>query len=420
MASSLEAPAIGQDSSLGSTVVGSDLYIPDGTIHDMGNGSSSHRDLKQQATSEIPRIEPTLSQVVAQMKIVTAQTAIRAIKDISLAYELGPITSEAREQLEVDLDVNATPVMETQIHNAPYRTKVRKTEGEKEKRKYGRVLPGVRPVLGFGELLKIESADSLALADGTGDVELVLDPIEGTKRASNNSEGATAMSGGSIKGRLPEIPGEESAHYNNRRIAGRRVAQLIRDEGITGLSDKSITELAELTARAFNVPLSEVEFIYLDRERNQAEIDELRAIGVTKIRLIPDGDLVPALEVLTKDKPMVSAGSGGKEEAAIAAYGAKVTDGYFEGHYVDKDGGRLDEYPQTLTLDEMTPGNKEDYFVAFAAITDVPELGLARVDHVHEAGKDEYDVTVAVLTSEQSYLQKDVLKLQADGLPKAA
>src|SRR6185436_11173689 len=100
---------------------------------------------------ELPRIEPTRSQVISQMKIVTAETAVQAVKDISQAYgQIGPISSEAREQLEVDLDVNATPVMEAKIHEAPYRSKIKKVEGEKEKRKYGRVLPGMRPVLGFG------------------------------------------------------------------------------------------------------------------------------------------------------------------------------------------------------------------------------------------------------------------------------
>jgi fructose-1,6-bisphosphatase/sedoheptulose 1,7-bisphosphatase-like protein len=137
----------------------------------------------------------------------------------------------------------------------------------------------------------------------------------------------------------------------------------------------------------------------MNRARNQVLIEELEKAGVV-LDLIDSGDLMPALAALTQNKPILSMGSGGKQEAMIAACGAKALGGVFEMRYVTKEGKSVEEFSDILGLDDVASGKASDYFVSFASITGVPELGLA----VPEARGGNYIVPVATITSENAEL----------------
>ncbi len=345
----------------------------------------------------LSRRELSLTEVLSHYSLVNAIVAVEARGAIDALYASGVSLSESdRKSFADKLDRQATATMEQGLHSASFVSEVVPDgcEGIKENRKALELgegpadLPVLTGTYGAGDA--VDFSERHILVDSASKVKLIIDPVEGTTRASLNQEGAVAVIAGTITGEIAPIPPEDSpALYADRIVASPRLNGKVSLLKSPADNVRAVMQEFELTNP------KDVRVVVMNRPRNQALIEELEKAGVT-LDLIPSGDLMPALAALTRNKPILSMGSGGKQEAVIAACAAKALGGAFELQYVTKEGNRVEEFPDILRIDDVVSGSASGYFVNFASITGVPELDLP----VPEAKGGNYIVPVATITSE--------------------
>lgn len=276
------------------------------------------------------------------------------------------------------LDNYATVDLAAHFANADFGIVVLGCEGKKELRKDGIELETLEGFHGDPQGLRLE---------------LFADPIEGTTAAASNRVGSVAIVAGGLENGHNLVPPEDGdAQYMERIVAGPRLKGKISLDMSTG-------DIVRVAMEGFSLSdSSQLKVVVLERARNAKLIEGLETAGVTVVK-IDAGDLMPALAAL-KQQPIISMGSGGKEEAMIAAIAAKARGGVFEGRYVDKDGNASLQHPQALDLDNLCPGDPKKYFVSLASITGTPShgLGLLRVIPRGLNGKRVNQVSVVDVT----------------------
>jgi fructose-1,6-bisphosphatase II len=133
-------------------------------------------------------------------------------------------------------------------------------------------------------------------------------------------------------------------------------------------------ENVERVARAKGVRPSEISVVVLERDRHEALIDELRAVGA-KLLLIPDGDVAPAIAAAQPGTGVdLLMGIGGTPEGVIAAAALKCVGGGVQGKLWprnDEERGELVgagfDHDRVLTTDDLVSG--QDVFVAATGVT---------------------------------------------------
>ncbi len=367
---------------------------------DPGLGSVSRPGLAPRPDA-LPHRELSLTEVLSHYSRVNAAVAVDVRKSIDAKYALRErLGDDEAKAFAIWLDRETTPLMEQLLHEFPFVSRIVDCEGEKENRKDRESgngsadLPVLRGSYGMESLVPFSERHVLDTLGSASRIDLVIDPIEGTTRASLNQEGAVAIIAGTLTGNIAPIPPEDSpALYADRIVVSPRLMGKVFLDRSPHENVRAVMEEFRLTNPA------DVRVVVMKRARNQALIEELEKAGVT-LDLIDSGDLMPAIEALTQNRPILSMGSGGKTEAVIAACAAKALGGVFEMRYVAKNGDPVEEFPGLLRLDDVISGSASDYFVNFASITGVPELDLP----VPEARGGSYIVSVATITSENAGL----------------
>ena len=174
------------------------------------------------------------------------------------------------------------------------------------------------PMLYTGELLGNKNGPELDIA---------VDPLEGTNFVANNLPGGMSVIAIAEKGNLFNAP----ETYMNK-IATSKVEKGLIDldysikKNIFNLADFKNTDPSELTA------------CLLDRPRHKKIIDELRELKVN-LELISDGDVSGALLVSKPEyKVDIFLGIGGGPEGVLAASALDSYDCHFQGRFIfDKD-----------------------------------------------------------------------------------
>lgn len=416
---------------------------PDGSIHvrtDRPRPTPYANGHVQEAPPEFADRIPKLSvdTVVPFYQVAAARTAVGVDGANRERYRRRPISEKLREQFEVDLDVRATPALEANIHQAPFVSNVLRIERAKEFWKRGILLPDISGLYGFGALLAMEDRQVLHRPEfaNLGRANLVLDPIERTKEASRNSHalepehrgtGSSVQIGGSVNQEFGEIPTEEDgAFYADGITIDPVTARLVAKKGIESLLDLPKRDVLKLILEAHRErdPWL-IEAVGLRRPRNSVAMREWESLGV-RVNPIPDGDLTHKLDVVTSGRMKMVFGSGGKEEAMVALFGAKTQDkpdkgmpSHGEVRFVGKQGELVPGVSKILTLDQVAPGNSDNYFVVFASINGVPELGMDRVSKALVQGPEDseprpsmgsdYRVQVGTVTSRDRHIRKDLI-----------
>lgn len=361
--------------------------------------------------------QPTLRDVVSHVNYVVAHSAVASLRLINSFYadRTEPLPKKERDRFKVDLDNVATDVMEAGfnggitprfgvfVDDCEGLKELRKEEEEKEARRRAGIPEPEKPKIDLHILRGYYGPK-----DGKTRAYEVVDPVEGTTRASGDLEGAIATASGVLcnpgePSRLPFIPPEESdAKYMRRLVANRQL------RGIH--PQMRVRDIVKFAMERIKVEdPSQVEIVALERARNNALIDEIRESGAT-FTPIDSGDLVPGFSALRpvnmfKTKPedrrvIISMGSGGKTEALIAAIAAKAVGGVFFGWFEDGDGNASLQFPG-LKGNDWVPYKPEECFVSLAPVTGVDKkwgLELPRVDP-HVNGIIEYRVPVLDITS---------------------
>ena len=186
-------------------------------------------------------------------------------------------------------------------------------------------------VIGEGEL---DDAPMLYIGEKVGtnngpELDIAVDPLEGTNFAANNLPGALSVIAIAEKGNLFKAP-ETYMH----KIATGKV-----EKGLIDL-DYAIKKNIENLADYKNVAPSNLTACVLDRPRHKKIIDELNALNVN-LKLISDGDVAGALLVTNSIYGVdIYMGIGGGPEGVLAAAALDAHDCHFQGKFIfenDKD-----------------------------------------------------------------------------------
>jgi fructose-1,6-bisphosphatase II len=201
-------------------------------------------------------------------------------------------------------------------------------------------------VIGEGEK---DSAPMLFNGERVGngrppDVDVAVDPVDGTRPTAEGRRGALAVLALSERGTM-YAPGD--LVYMDKIAVG---------EGARGVVDLDapVGHNLEAIARALGKDLDEITAIILDRERNAPHIAAAREAGV-RIRLISDGDISAAIATAVPDSGIdVLLGIGGSPEAVTAACAMICLGGEMQCRLWPRDDAeRAYAHDQGLDLDQI-------------------------------------------------------------------
>lgn len=220
-------------------------------------------------------------------------------------------------------------------------------------------------VIGEGE---IDEAPMLYIGEHVGaggpEVDIAVDPIEGTNLIAKGQNGAIAVMAIAEKGGLLHAPDM----YMEKICVGPRGAGAI---DIT----KSLTENIQNVAAKMCRKVDEINLVMLDRERHYGLMKEARDLGA-RIMLISDGDVNPAMECCIEGSGVhMVVGTGGAPEGVLAAAALKCAGGDMQARL--KPGNEeeirrchemgVKDVNQVLTLDDLV--RTDDVIFAATAIT---------------------------------------------------
>jgi fructose-1,6-bisphosphatase II len=204
------------------------------------------------------------------------------------------------------------------------------------------------------------------VGNGVGpDVDVAVDPLEGTRLAANGAPNAIAVIAVAERGTM-FFPG--AAVYMDKIAVGAEGADAID-------INRSAAENVRRVAEAKGVRPQDMAVVVLDRDRHESLIAELREVGA-KVRLITDGDVAPAIAAAREGTGVdMLMGIGGTPEGVISAAAIKSLGGAMQGRLWPRDdderGRLLDagyDVERVLTHDDLVAG--ADLFVAATGVTD--------------------------------------------------
>ena len=211
-------------------------------------------------------------------------------------------------------------------------------------------------VIGEGEL---DKAPMLYIGEklGTGngpDLDIAVDPLEGTNFVANNQPGALSVIAIAEKSNLLNAP----ETYMDK------IAISISEKGIVDLDNsvkKNISNLADFK----NKQPGELTACLLDRPRHKNIIEELKFMGVN-IKLISDGDVSGALLVSQENYNVdIFMGIGGGPEGVLAATALDALGCFFQGRFIfDTDQNKkrakemgINDFDKKYELNEIISGD---------------------------------------------------------------
>ena len=204
---------------------------------------------------------------------------------------------------EMAADQAAVDAMRSELNRLPIRGTVVIGEGERDE----------APMLYIGE----------EVGSGEGpEVDIALDPLEGTTICAKNLPNSLAVIAIAEKGSLLFAPDV----YMDKIAIGPGYPA-----GIVDLDAPAVENIENL-AKAKGVPISEITACILDRPRHARLIDEVRQTGAA-IRLIGDGDVAGVIHTTDPDETGIDIylGIGGAPEGVLAAAALRCIGGQMQG-----------------------------------------------------------------------------------------
>ena len=182
-------------------------------------------------------------------------------------------------------------------------------------------------VIGEGEL---DEAPMLYLGEKVGtmkgpELDIAVDPLEGTNFAANNLPGALSVIAIANKGNL----------FNAPETYMEKISADVSESGVIDL-DFSVTKNIHNLAEFKNKRPENLTACILDRPRHNGIIDQLKTLNVN-LKLISDGDVSGALLVTDeKYKVDIFLGIGGGPEGVLAASALDAYNCFFQGRFLFK------------------------------------------------------------------------------------
>ncbi len=178
-----------------------------------------------------------------------------------------------------------------------------------------------RIVIGEGER---DEAPMLYIGEELGrggfEVDIAVDPVEGTNLVANGLPNSIAVMAISERGGLLNAPDT----YMKKLAVGPKAAPYVH-------IDASVRDNLEAVSNALEKPINDVTVVILDRPRHTELIRQVREVGA-RIKLISDGDVDACIATAVPGTGVhVAMGIGGAPEGVLAAAALKCMGGNFMG-----------------------------------------------------------------------------------------
>ena len=236
---------------------------------------------------------------------------------------------------KIGADKAAVDAMRTELNILDINGKVVIGEGELDE----------APMLYIGEMLGTKNGP---------DIDIAVDPVEGTNFAAKNLPGALSVIAIAGKGNLFHAP----ETYMNK------IAANVDQKNVVDLDFNIKTNLDNL-AQYKNKNIEDLSVCILDRPRHKKIIDEIHNLGA-KTKLITDGDVAGALLVTNKNFNIdLFIGIGGGPEGVLAASALDTFNCFFQGRFIfdnDDDKNRaknmgINDLNKKYSLNEIISGD---------------------------------------------------------------
>jgi fructose-1,6-bisphosphatase class II len=172
------------------------------------------------------------------------------------------------------------------------------------------------PMLYIGEKVGIAHALRGSAAAGFPQVDIAVDPLEGTNLCATGAGGAIAVLAASTSGGLLHAPDL----YMEKLVVGPSSKDHVS-------LDAPVHENLKAIARCLGRGVEDLVVIVLDRPRHEALIESIRATGA-RIRLIGDGDLSAGIAAAVVGSGVHAVmGTGGAPEGVLTAAAMRCLNG---------------------------------------------------------------------------------------------
>jgi fructose-1,6-bisphosphatase II / sedoheptulose-1,7-bisphosphatase len=199
-------------------------------------------------------------------------------------------------------DKVATEAMRDTMYKLPMRGTIVIGEGERDK----------APMLYIGEQVGAGWKDGAGLPQ----VDIAVDPLEGTNLCATGSPGSITVLAASEHGGLLNAPD----CYMEKLVVGPSCKNVVD-------LDAPVKDNLEAIARALSRDVADLVVVVLDRPRHEKLIEDIRAAGA-RIRLISDGDLSAGIAAAVIGTGVHAVmGIGGAPEGVITAAAMRCLNG---------------------------------------------------------------------------------------------
>lgn len=182
------------------------------------------------------------------------------------------------------------------------------------------------PMLYIGEEVGIctrEDAKSYCNPDELVEIDIAVDPCEGTNLVAYGQNGSMAVLAISEKGGLFAAP-----DFYMKKLAAPPAAKGHVD------INKSATENLKILSDCLGRSVEELVVVVMDRPRHKELIQEIRNVG-SRVRLISDGDVSAAISCAFAGTNIHALmGIGAAPEGVISAAAMRCMDGHFQGQLI--------------------------------------------------------------------------------------
>src|ERR1044071_7118674 len=183
------------------------------------------------------------------------------------------------------------------------------------------------PMLYIGEKVGAEFPDGMDVPQ----VDIAVDPLEGTNLCATGAPGAITVLAASEKGGLLNAPD----CYMEKIVVGPSCKDAVD-------LDAPVAENLKAIARRLSRDVADLVVVVLDRPRHEKLIDDIRKAGA-RIRLITDGDLSAGIAAAVIGTGVhVVMGTGGAPEGVLTAAALRCLNGEILARLVIKDGAQAE------------------------------------------------------------------------------
>lgn len=206
-------------------------------------------------------------------------------------------------------DRAAVRAMRKHFNQVDFKGKVVIGEGERDE----------APMLFIGE--KLGTGKGMA-------IDIAVDPLENTNATANLGARAIAVLAAAERGGLFHAPDM----YMNKLVVGPEAMGKVN-------IDDPVKKTLIILAKSLGRDIKDLVIVILDRSRNEKYIEEVRKVGA-RVKLIPDGDLLPGIAVAMRGSGVHAViGIGAAPEGVMTAAGIRCLKGEMQARFWPKDKG---------------------------------------------------------------------------------